>query len=256
LIKEEDKMEEKKDKKDKKSILYEEDLYAPIRDYLTEEGYTVKGEVGHCDVMAVKHEDVLVVEMKKTLNLEVILQASVRQRLTDRVYIAVPKKSKVLFTKRWKNICYLLRRLELGLFLVSFRGERAFVEEAITPQPFDRNLSKRTSTRKKKAVLNEFSKRHGDYNTGGCTGKKLVTVYREQAIHIGALIGKYGDLSPKRLKELGADKDKTSRILQDNHYGWFNRVSKGLYTLSDKGKAELNEYRDLVDFYLDEKHDM
>lgn len=251
-VKEEDEM---KEKKDKKKILYEEDLYAPIRDYLTKEGYTVKGEVGHCDIMAVKYDDVLVVEMKKTLNLEVILQASIRQRLTDRVYIAVPKKGKVLFTKRWKNICYLLRRLELGLFLVSFKGERAFVEEVMPPQPFDRNLSKKASSRKKKSVLNEFSKRHGDYNIGGCTGKKLVTVYREQAIQIGALIGKYGDLSPKKLKELGADKDKTSKILQDNHYGWFYRVSRGLYALSDKGKSELNEYCELVDFYLEEKHD-
>lgn len=161
----------------------------------------------------------------------------------------------MLFTKRWKNICYLLRRLELGLFLVSFKGERAFVEEVMPPQPFDRNLSKKTSSRKKKSVLNEFSKRHGDYNIGGCTGKKLVTVYREQAIQIGALIGKYGDLSPKKLKELGADKDKTSKILQDNHYGWFYRVSRGLYALSDKGKSELNEYCELVDFYLEEKHD-
>ncbi len=244
-----------KENKDKKSILYEEDLYAPIRDYLKEAGYTVKGEVGHCDIMAVKHDELLVVEMKKTLNLDVILQASIRQRLTDMVYIAVPKKSKVMFTRRWKNICYLLRRLELGLFLVAFKGESTFVEEIITPQPFNRNLSKKTSSRKKKAVLNEFSKRHGDYNTGGCTGKKLVTVYREQAIQIGALIGKYGDLSPKKLKELGTDKDKTSRILQDNHYGWFERVSRGVYALSGKGKAELNQYCDLVDFYLEEKHD-
>nr|WP_026073964.1 DUF2161 family putative PD-(D/E)XK-type phosphodiesterase [Acetivibrio cellulolyticus] len=239
-------------KEKKKGTLYEEDLYAPIRDYLTGEGYTVKGEVKHCDVMAVKYDEMLVVEMKKTLNLDVILQAAIRQRLTDRVYIAVPKKGKLMFTKRWKNICYLLRRLELGLFLVSFKGDIAFVEEVITPQPFNRNVSIKRSNRKKRDVLNEFSKRHGDYNTGGCTGKKLVTAYREEAIHIGALISKYGDLSPKSLKKLGADKDKTSKILQDNHYGWFDRVARGVYALTDKGKAELYEYHELVDFYLKE----
>lgn len=239
-------------KEKQRIILYEEDLYAPIRDYLTKEGYTVKGEVKHCDVMAVRCDELLVVEMKKTLNLDVILQASIRQRLTERVYIAVPKKGKLLFTKRWKDICYLLRRLELGLFLVSFRGEAALVEEAIVPKPFSRELSIKKSNTKKKAVLNEFSKRHGDYNTGGCTGKKLVTVYREQAIHIAALLGKYGDLSPKRLKELGADKVKTSQILQDNHYKWFERISRGVYTLSEKGNVEMKEYNELVDFYLKE----
>jgi hypothetical protein len=247
MQKEEERMKEKK-----KEILYEEDLYEPIRDYLTEAGYTVKGEVKHLDVMAVKDDELLIVEMKKTLNLDVILQASIRQRLTDRVYIAVPKKGKVLFTKRWKDICYLLRRLELGLFLVSFKGDRAFVEETITPQPFNRSISTKKSNKKRASVLNEFSKRHGDYNIGGCTGKKLVTAYREQAIYIGALLSKYGSLSPKDLKKLGTDKDKTSNILQDNHYGWFDRVSRGVYTLTDKGKLELKEYHDLVDFYLKE----
>jgi len=236
-------------KENKERVLYEEDLYAPIKDYLTKEGYEVKGEVMHCDVTAVRNDELLVVEMKKTLNLDVILQASIRQRLADRVYIAVPKKGKLLFTKRWKDICYLLRRLELGLFLVSIRGKNALVEEAIEPKAFNRDLSKRRSTRKKRDVLNEFSNRHGDYNIGGCTGKKLVTVYREQAIHIGALLGKYGELSPKKLKELGADKNKTSRILQDNHYGWFDRVSRGLYALSEKGRVEMDKYNELVEFY-------
>lgn len=234
----------------KKDIFYEQDLYVPIKDYLTKEGYTVKGEVKNCDIMAVRSDELLIVEMKKTLNLDVILQAAIRQRLSDKVYIAVPKKGKLLYTKRWKDICYLLRRLELGLFLVSVRGDSYFVEEAITPKPFSRELSVKKSTRKKREVLKEFSNRHGDYNIGGCTGKKLVTAYREQAIHIAALIGKYGNLSAKRLKELGTDKDKTSKILQDNHYGWFDKVERGIYTLSEKGKIELNEYQELVNFYL------
>lgn len=233
-----------------KSKLYEQDLYLPIKDYLTKEGYSVKGEVKNCDIMAVRNDEMLVVEMKKALNLEVILQASTRQRLTDKVYIAVPKKGRLMYTKRWKDICYLLRRLELGLLLVSLRGDSFFVEEAISPKPFNRELSIKRSSRKKKEVLKEFSERHGDYNIGGCTGKKLVTAYREQAIHIAALIEKYGELSPKRLKELGTDKKKTSNILQDNHYGWFEKVKRGVYTLSEKGKVELKEYGELVNFYL------
>lgn len=45
----------------------EEDLYAPVRDYLTERGFSVKGEVEHCDIAAVKGETLPVVEMKLTL---------------------------------------------------------------------------------------------------------------------------------------------------------------------------------------------
>jgi len=89
---------------DKKEIM-EEDLYAPVKNYLTKLGYDVKGEVQNCDVTALKGETLLVVEMKKTLNLDVILQAALRQRVADIVYIAVPKKGRVLFTKRWRDIC-------------------------------------------------------------------------------------------------------------------------------------------------------
>jgi hypothetical protein len=246
-------MNEKKQKKEKKIL--EEELYAPVRNYLIGEGYDVKGEVRHCDVTAYKDGLLLVAEMKTSLNLEVILQAAVRQRIADIVYIAVPKNGRALFTKRWKNICYLLRRLEIGLLLVSLRGEISMVEEALKPQPFSREVSRKISARKKKLVLEEFSSRHGDYNTGGSTGKKLVTAYREIAIHIAGLLETYGPLSAKKLKDMGTDIKKTSPILQDNHYGWFERVSRGIYSLSDKGSQEIDNYRELVNYYVNMKKD-
>ena len=39
-------------------------------------------------------------------------------------------------------------------------------------------------------ILKEFGARYGDYNTGGVTGEKLVTAYRELALHIAALLEK------------------------------------------------------------------
>jgi len=230
--------------------ILEQDLYAPVRDFLIENGYNVKAEVGYCDVTAFKEDHFLVVEMKTTLNLDVILQAVIRQRVADIVYIAVPKKGKVLYTKRWKKICHLLRRLEIGLLLVSIRGEHAMVEEALKPEPFNRKISKGTSGLKKGLILKEFSRRHGDYNIGGSTRTKLVTAYREMAIHVAGLIEKHGPLSIKSLKIMGTDNDKTACILQDNHYGWFQRISRGMYDLTDTGRSELKKYRELVDYYV------
>ena len=94
--------------------LKETDLYDPVRKHLEHLGFTVNGEVLHCDVTAIKDDLLVVVELKKNLNLEVILQAVQRQKAADLVYIAVFKKGRELLTKRWKNICHLLRRLELG----------------------------------------------------------------------------------------------------------------------------------------------
>ncbi len=232
-------------KEEPKKKLIEEDLYGPVRDYLQGFGYEVRGEVKDCDIVAVKGEVLLVVEMKRTLNLDVILQGVLRQRIADLVYIAVPKKNKAMSTKRWKDTCYLLKRLQLGLLLVSLRGETAIVEEALIPYP----LNKKSSSRKKKATLKEFHGRHGDFNKGGSTGKKIVTEYREKAIHIATLLKKHGALSIKELKTMGTDAKKTNRILQNNHYGWFHRVQRGVYRLNDKGISELNDFKELVEYY-------
>ena len=172
----------------KKVDVIEEDLYAPIRDYLEECGFLVKGEVNHCDVTAMKDDVVLVVEMKLLLNLDEILQAVLRQRVADIVYIAVPKKGNLLFTKRWQNICHLLRRLEIGLLLVSLRGEHSFVELALEAKPFDRQRSRAVSGHKRVSLIKEFESRSGDLNTGGSTGKRIITAYRENAIHIAVLL--------------------------------------------------------------------
>ena len=52
---------------------------------------------------------------------------------TPLVYIAVPKKGSILFTKRWKNLCHLLRRLELGLLLVTIKKDYSCVKRLSSP---------------------------------------------------------------------------------------------------------------------------
>ncbi|WP_145089781.1 DUF2161 family putative PD-(D/E)XK-type phosphodiesterase [Sporomusa sp. KB1] len=236
---------------DKTTIINrEEDLYIPVRDYLVRQGYTVKGEISYCDVTAINNAGILlVIEMKLRVNLEVILQAVQRQRTADIVYIAVPKNNKVLLTVKWRNICHLLRRLEIGLLLVTNGKTPVVVEEALAPEPFNREISRRSAKRKRKQLLDEFSRRHGDFNTGGSTGKKIVTAYREIAIHIAALLLKYGSLSVKQLKELGTDANKTAGILQNNYYHWFQRTARGVYCLTETGSAELKSYQELVNYY-------
>lgn len=234
----------------KKEIKYkEEDMYTPIRDLFLEMGYYVKSEVEHCDITAVMDDELVVVEMKKALNLEVIVQAVLRQKLGDKVYIAVGKPGRTLFTKRWKNLCHLLRRLEIGLILVSFKNGMSFAEIEFEPEAFDREKSKTANLKKRRSVLKEFSERHGDYNTGGSTRKKLVTAYKEMAIHIACCLEKFGTLSPKQLRKLGTDENKTRAILADNHYGWFERVSKGLYRLDEHALHDLIKHGELKEYY-------
>ncbi len=224
----------------------ESDLYLPIRDWLKGQGYLTKAEVMDVDIMAVKDDTTLMVELKNTLNLEVILQAVDRQRLSDIVYIGVPKKGRLLFTKRWKMLMHLLKRLELGLLLVSQKGETSFVEEALVPVPFDRNRSRSGTKKKREKALLEFDKRHGDFNTGGVNKVKILTVYRENALIIANLLSLHGPLTPKELRALGSDRVKTTPILNKNFYSWYERAETGSYTLSQKGLEALDEYKDFI----------
>ena len=69
----------------------ETDLYPPIKAYLEAQGYVVKGEIGDCDLLAVRgDEEPVAVELKLTFSLALVMQGVARQRMFDDVYLAVP----------------------------------------------------------------------------------------------------------------------------------------------------------------------
>ena len=54
----------------------EVELYGPVKRFLEKQGYAVKGEIGACDVVAVRGDEApVVVELKERLSLALILQA-------------------------------------------------------------------------------------------------------------------------------------------------------------------------------------
>lgn len=234
-------------KKIKKKI-YEVDLYKPIQQYFSCLGYVVHGEVNHCDMVALKGNELIIIELKRTLTVELLIQATKRQRLTDQVYVAIPKPTYSLYSKKWRDICHLLRRLEVGLILVTFDEEGGSVDSKLSPAPFDRMKSMQRSKQKREKLLNEVKERHGDYNVGGSTKTKLITTYKQTCIHIACCLKRYGPLSPKALREKGTG-DKTLSVLTKNYYGWFEKISRGTYTISALGKEELRTYPDLVSYY-------
>lgn len=236
--------------KTKDSIL-EQDLWKPVRDFLIEKGYVVRSEVKDCDIVAMKDEVMTVVELKKNLSVGLLAQVVKRQKFADLVYAAVPKPKKIIGSAKWRDICHLLRRLELGLILVSFKGSKGFVEVAVEPSFFDRERSRQRNKKIRENIIQEMKGRYEDFNIGGSTGKKVITAYRESSIFIACCLEKLGPLSPKKLRELGTDLKKTTSILYENHYGWFEKVERGIYSISDTGKQALNIYKELSDYYFD-----
>jgi hypothetical protein len=72
----------------------------------------------------------------------------------------------------------------------------------------------------------------------------LITAYRENAVFIACCLRRHGPLSTRALRAIGTG-DKTQKILGDNHYGWFNRVSRGVYSLNERGGHALPTYPEL-----------
>ncbi len=221
--------------------LRETDLYGPIRDYLLVQGYTVRSEVKGCDIVAVKGEDLIIIELKRSFCAALLLQATQRQRVGDSVYVALPRPDGRERSAQWRHILHLLRRLELGLILVSFAGEQPLVQIVFHPLPFAR----KRNSRGRRAILQEVGARSGEYNEGGSHRRGIVTAYRENAILIACCLDRHGPLTPQQLRSLGTG-PKTQSILARNVHGWFERVDYGVYGLKPQGRGALANYPELV----------
>ncbi|PKR84624.1 DUF2161 domain-containing phosphodiesterase [Heyndrickxia camelliae] len=232
-----------------KKKLYEADLYEPVRRLFVREGYEVNGEVKDCDLTAVKEEELIIVEMKKNLTVELLIQAANRQKLTDLVFIAIPKPKYKMYSKKWHDMCHLLKRLELGLIIVSFLKSGAKAEIILSPAPFDRKRTMQMNKKKRLSLLTEINGRSGDYNIGGSNKTKIMTAYKENCIQIACYLDREGPTSPKTLRKMGTG-EKTLSILTQNYYGWFEKVSRGIYTITEKGKEEIKQYPELLKHYL------
>lgn len=212
-------------------------LYAPVKAFLEAQGYQVKAEIRHCDVVARRGGGPpVIVELKTTFNLELLLQGVERLALSDTVYLAVPAPvgNSPLFDRRFHK---LLRRVGLGLLLVH-GGRRPSVEAVLDPAPYRPRANKTRVGR----LLGEFARRVGDPNTGGSTRVKLVTAYRQEALRVASVLAARGPCSPKILR-VDAEAPKAGSILHDDVYGWFERVQRGVYALTPNGVAALATFQ-------------
>ena len=214
----------------------EADLYPDLKAYLERQGYTVKAEIGACDLMARRgDEPALVVEMKLTFSLALVMQGVARQAMFDDVYLAVPVAEKG-WKLRYKDIIALCRRLGLGLLAVK-PGQ---VEAHLDPAPY----VPRKSTVRAGRLLREFDRRVGDPNLGGTTGVKRMTAYRQDALRcLVALQG--GALKASAVAKLSGV-TRAALLMRDDHYGWFERVSLGIYALTSKGCAAILDHGDEI----------
>jgi hypothetical protein len=209
-------------------------LYLPVKRFLEKLGFTVKGEVGGCDLVGLSGSDppvVVIGELKLTFNLELLLQAVDRAGACDEVWLAAKMSARGKGREsdaRYRNLC---RRLGFGMLAVTGSGQVEVIARPATAAP-------RRDPKKRSRLVTEHNKRKGDPTLGGSTRSPIMTAYRQQALACASAMA----LGPRKIRELKPAFPNAANILRDNFYGWFDRVERGVYGLTDAGRAALKRW--------------
>ena len=209
-------------------------LYLPVKRFLEKLGFTVKGEVGGCDLVALSDGDppiVVIGELKLTFNLELILQAVDRAAAADEVWLAAKLSARGKGREsdaRYRNLC---RRLGFGMLAVTSAGQVEVIVEPPTTSP-------RRNPKKRARLIAEHRRRKGDPAMGGSTRAPIMTAYRQQALACASALSR----GPRRVRDLRPEIPDAQKILRHNVYGWFERAERGVYVLTDAGHAALKRW--------------
>jgi hypothetical protein len=219
----------------------ESDLYAPVKHHLEALGYTVRGEVGRCDIVAVSTDSMIAVELKLNFGLPVLYQALKRLPSVDLVYVAVPVPEGRTARRNWDSHLPDAARLcrMLGVGLLSVRNGNIIVHA--DPGPYQPRKQSKLRAR----LLSEFVRRTGDHNLGGTSKRPRVTAYREDALACAATLAKNGTMKGTAVRD-ATGVPKASIILRDNVYGWFAKVGRGTYDVAPAGHSALQQYADVL----------
>jgi hypothetical protein len=212
-------------------------LYLPVKRFLEKLGFTVKGEVGGCDLVALNGDDppiVVIGELKLAFNLELILQAVDRASAADEVWLAAKLSARGKGREndaRYRNLC---RRLGFGMLAVTDRGDVEVIVKPPTSAP-------RRDPKKRSRLVAEHRRRIGDPALGGSTRAPIMTAYRQQALVCASALAD----GPRRVRDLREKIPDAGKILLHNVYGWFDRAERGIYVLTEAGRAALKRWPQL-----------
>jgi hypothetical protein len=129
---------------------------------------------------------------------------------------------------RYRNLC---RRLGFGMLGVTGRGD---VEVLVKPP----TAAPRRDPKKRSRLVAEHQRRIGDPAMGGSTRAPIMTAYRQQALACASALSG----GPQRVRDLRKHVPDAGKILLHNVYGWFDRAERGIYLLTDAGRAALKRW--------------
>lgn len=216
----------------------ETSLYLPVKTFLEGLGFSVKGEIMGCDLVALRDGEpaaVIIGELKQSFTLELVLQAVDRSAAADEVWLAVKASARGRGREHDSRVRKLCRLCGFGLLSVLPMGG---VEVVVEPVPW----KPRHDGKRRSRIIAEHRRRRGDPALGGSTRRPIMTAYRQRTLAMAQALAA-GPLRPRDLTALVPD---APAILTRNVYGWFERQERGVYRLSEAGHTALATWKDHV----------
>ena len=213
----------------------EANLYLPVKRFLERLGFEVKGEICGCDLVAIRNgapAAMIIGELKLTFTLDLVLQAVDRSAACDEVWLAVRACRRGRGREHDRRVKKLCRLLGFGLLAVTASNKIDVIVEPVPWRP-------KRDAKRRSVIVTEHRRRHGDPAVGGSTRRPIMTAYRQQALACAAALAQ----TPARPRDLKHAVPDAPKILLRNVYGWFIRVERGLYALSDSGRAALLQWQ-------------
>src|SRR5262249_38640682 len=173
---------------------------------------------------------VVIGELKLGFNLELVLQGINRSAACDQVWLAV-RSSGRRGRERDPRVRKLCRLLGFGLLGVAASRRREGLVEPGAWRP-------RRDGRRRSRLVDEHRRRLGDPVLGGSSKAPIMTAYRQQALACAASLSS----GPRRTSEIKTAIPDAPKILLRNVYGWFFRVERGKYALTQEGTAALSRW--------------
>src|SRR5256714_7575557 len=149
----------------------ETSLYRPVKRYLEELGFRVKGEICGCDLVALRGEEpaiVIVGELKLSFNLELLLQGIDRIAACDEIWLAVRMSARGKGRERDPRVRKLCRLLGFGLLGVSGAGR---IELLVEPGPW----RPARDGKRRSQLVEGHHRRRGESGVGGSQRTRIMT---------------------------------------------------------------------------------
>ncbi len=137
----------------------ETELFSPIEKFFQKNGYKVQAEVKNCDIICIKNNELIAIELKKAFNLKLLYQAMERKSFANYVYIGIARP-KNFRKKEFKHMLKILESLQIGLITVALDSKTKNVD--IILEPNFKKIAK--NSKRRNIILNETNSRNLSIN--------------------------------------------------------------------------------------------